>query len=247
VKNEKKEGDMNSRPVFNKKGVTLIELLVVLVISGIIIAGIYRMFIGQTRAYTVQEQVVEVQQNIRGAMELILRDVRMAGYMSNINPATLSTSVFPGDNTLTVRPDAIRVEYQRGGSIRNIVSYYIDNSDINNIKIMRNTDIGGIITTETFLENVNALTFTYGVDGIADLETSQDGAMDDQNTDGIINDNDWVTAATVSAGNLNIIAIRISLTAEPSNPNNNPDIANIVPRNLVSTVNLRNLCLVKSN
>jgi prepilin-type N-terminal cleavage/methylation domain-containing protein len=243
---KKKEGDMNSRPVFNKKGVTLIELLVVLVISGIIIAGIYRMFIGQSRAYTVQEQVVEVQQNIRGAMELILRDVRMAGYTSNINPVTLSTSVFPGDNTLTVRPDAIRVEYQRSGSL-NIVAYYIDNSDINNIKIMRNTNIGGIITTETFLENVNALTFTYGVDGIVGLDTSQDGAMDDQNTDGIIDDNDWVTAATVSAGNLNIIAIRVSLTAEPSNPNNNPDIANIVPRNLVSTVNLRNLCLVKSN
>jgi len=232
---------MNSRPVFNKKGVTLIELLVGLVISGVIIAGIYRMFIGQTRAYTVQEQVVEVQQNIRGAMELILRDVRMAGYTSNINPVTLSTSIFPGDNTLTVRPDAIRVEYQRNG-VRNIVVYYIKNGN----ELWRYKD-DGTITDEEFLENVNALTFTYGVDGIVGLDTSQDGAMDDQILDGIINDNDWVTATTVSTGNLNIIAIRISLTAEPSNPNNNPDIANIVPRNLVSTVNLRNLCLVKSN
>jgi len=232
---------MNSRPVFNKKGVTLIELLVGLVISGIIIAGIYRMFIGQTRAYTVQEQVVEVQQNIRGAMELILRDVRMTGYTSNINPVTLTTSIFPGDNTLTVRPDAIRVEYQRSG-FRNIVSYFI-----NGTSLMRYTDINGIITTETFLENVNALAFTYGVDGIVGLDTSQDGAMDDKNTDGKIDDNDWYTDAQVSAGNLNITAIRVSLTAEPSNPNNNPDIANIVPRNLVSTVNLRNLCLVKSN
>jgi type IV pilus assembly protein PilW len=238
---------MDSRPVFNKKGVTLIELLVGLVISGVIIAGIYRMFIGQSRAYTVQEQAVEVQQNIRGAMELILRDVRMSGYTSNINPVTLATSIFPGDDTLTVRSDAIRVEYQRGGN-RNIVSYRIDNSDPNNIKIMRYTDIGGIITTEPFLENVNALTFTYGVDGIAGFDVTQDGAMDDQNADGLIDDNDCrVTAATVSAGNLNIIAIRIDLTAAPSNPNNNPDIANIIPRNLVSTVNLRNLCLIKTS
>jgi prepilin-type N-terminal cleavage/methylation domain-containing protein len=231
---------MNSRPVFNKKGVTLIELLVGLVISGIIIAGIYRMFIGQTRAYTVQEQVVEVQQNIRGAMELILRDVRMAGYTSNISPVTLGTSIFPGDNTLTVRPDAIRVEYQRNG--RNIVSYYLNGSSL-----MRYTDIGGIVTTDTFLQDVNALTFTYGVDGTAGFDTTWNGAMDDQNADGKIDDNDWVTAGTVSAGNLNIIAIRISLTAAASNPNNNPDIANIVPRNLVSTVNLRNLCLIKTN
>jgi prepilin-type N-terminal cleavage/methylation domain-containing protein len=246
---EIEEEDMNSRPVFNKKGVTLIELLVVLVISGIIIAGIYRMFIGQTRAYTVQEQVVEVQQNIRGAMELMLRDVRMAGYTSNVSPVTLSTSIFPGNASMTtVSDDAIRVEYQTndksdGHGIRNIVVYYIKNGN----ELWRYTDIDGTTTDEPFLENVNALTFTYGVDGIVGLDTSQDGAMDDQNADGKIDDNDWITAATVSAGNLNIIAIRISLKAEPSNPNNNPDIANIVPRNLVSTVNLRNLCLVKSN
>jgi prepilin-type N-terminal cleavage/methylation domain-containing protein len=248
VKKVKKEEDMNSRPVFNKKGVTLIELLVGLVISGVIIAGIYRMFIGQSRAYTIQEQVVEVQQNIRGAMELILRDVRMAGYTSNINPATLATSIFPGDASLTVRSDAIRVEYQRSGASNTVVYYRDANS-----QLIRELYINSALnSTETVLQNLapppNGLQFTYGVDGIAGLETSQDGAMDDQNGDGIIDDNDClVPAATVSAGNLNITTIRISITAEPSNPNNNPDIANIVPRNLVSTVNLRNLCLVKSN
>jgi len=239
---------MNSRPVFNKKGVTLIELLVGLVISGIIIAGIYRMFIGQTRAYTVQEQVVEVQQNIRGAMELILRDVRMAGYTSNINPVTLATSVFPGDASLTTRNDAIRVEYQRGVNSNIIVVYRIDPLDPLNLKLKRDLYINaGLNATDDILEKVNALAFTYGVDGIVGFDVSQDGAMDDQNADGIINDNDWVTAGTVSAGNLNIIAIRITLTAAPLNPTNNPDIGNIVPRNLVSTVNLRNLCLIKSN
>ena len=76
---------------------TLIELLVGLIISAIIVAGVYRVFVAQTRAYTVQEQVVEVQQNIRGAMELMLRDIRMAGYTSNVTPVTLATSIFPGD------------------------------------------------------------------------------------------------------------------------------------------------------
>src|SRR3972149_7790428 len=65
---------------FNKKGITLIELLVALVISAITIAGIYRMFISQGRAYTVQDQVVEVQQNIRMAMEILSRDLRMTGF-----------------------------------------------------------------------------------------------------------------------------------------------------------------------
>jgi len=49
---------MNMKIRFSMKGVTLIELLVALVIGGIIIAGIYRVFIAQTRAYTVQDQVL---------------------------------------------------------------------------------------------------------------------------------------------------------------------------------------------
>ena len=234
---------MNPKLMGNKKGVTLIELLVGLVISAIIIAGIYRIFITQTRAYTVQDQVVDVQQNIRSAMELMLRDIRMAGYTSNINPVALVTPIFPGDNA-TARADAVRVEYQQGGN-QNRVVYYI-----NGTSLMRQLYINGALnSTDEVLQNVpaNGFIFTYGVDGIVGLDTSQDGAMDDRNGDGIIDDNDWVTAATVNAGNLNVVAIRVSLTVGPSNPGGNPDLANIVPRNLVSTVNLRNLCLVKNN
>jgi prepilin-type N-terminal cleavage/methylation domain-containing protein len=236
------EGSMNPKKALNEKGVTLIELLVGLVICGIIIAGVYRVFVAQTKAYTVQEQVVEVQQNIRGAMELMLRDIRMAGYRSNINPVTLTTSVFPGDYALTVRTDAIRVEYQRGGNANTVVYR------INGTQLIRELYINGALNvSEVFLDNVNALNFTYGVDGTVGIETSQNGAMDDRNGDGTFDDNDWVSAATANAGNLNIIAIRVALTAAPSNPGANPDIGNIVPRNLVSTVNLRNLCLIKNN
>jgi len=236
------EGSMNPKKAPNEKGVTLIELLVGLVICGIIVAGVYRVFVAQTRAYTVQEQVVEVQQNIRGAMELMLRDIRMAGYKSNMSPVTLTTSVFPGDNALTVRTDAIRVEYQRAGNVNTVV-YRINGS-----QLIRELYINAALNVaEPLLENVDSVNFTYGVDGTVGIETSQNGAMDDRNGDGTFDDNDWVSAATVNAGNLNIVAIRVALTAAPSNPGANPDVGNIVPRNLVSTVNLRNLCLIKSN
>jgi len=238
---------MNPKLALNKKGVTLIELLVGLVISAIIVTGIYRVFIAQTRAYTVQDQVVDVQQNIRSAMELMLRDIRMAGYKSNINPVTLVTAIFPGDNAI-VRSDAVKVEYQQAGN-RNTVVYYRDA----NSQLIRQLYINGNLnSTDTVLQNLvpapnapNGLQFTYGVDGIVGLDTSQDGGMDDQNGDGVINDSDWVSAAAVNGGNLNIIAIRVSLSAGP--PPGNPDTVNIVPRNLVSTVNLRNLCLIKNN
>lgn len=63
----------------NKRGLTLIELLIVLVISSILIAGIYRTFIGQQHTYTVQEQVVDMQQNVRMAINQMVREIRMAG------------------------------------------------------------------------------------------------------------------------------------------------------------------------
>ncbi len=62
------------------KGITLIELLVALVISAILVGAIYRTFIGQQKTYTVQEQVVDAQQNVRGAINRMSAEMRMAGF-----------------------------------------------------------------------------------------------------------------------------------------------------------------------
>jgi prepilin-type N-terminal cleavage/methylation domain-containing protein len=62
------------------KGVTLIELLIALVISGVLIAALYRTFIGQQKTYTVQEQVADMQQNVRVAISRMMREIRMAGF-----------------------------------------------------------------------------------------------------------------------------------------------------------------------
>ncbi len=64
----------------NQKGLTLIELLIALVISAFLIAGIYRTFIHQQHTYTVQEQVVDMQQNVRIAINQMVREIRMAGF-----------------------------------------------------------------------------------------------------------------------------------------------------------------------
>src|SRR4030042_2304765 len=72
--------DLSEEKRMNKRGLTLIELLVVLVISSILIAGIYRTFIGQQHTYTVQEQVVDMQQNVRMAINQMVREIRMGGF-----------------------------------------------------------------------------------------------------------------------------------------------------------------------
>lgn len=61
------------------KGFTLIELMVALAILSIVIAGIYTIYNSQLKSYIVQEQVVDSQQNLRIAMNIISRDIRNAG------------------------------------------------------------------------------------------------------------------------------------------------------------------------
>lgn len=64
----------------NQRGVTLIELLIALIISGILVAGVYRTFLTQQNTFAVQEQVVDMQQNVRLAINRMTREIRMAGF-----------------------------------------------------------------------------------------------------------------------------------------------------------------------
>jgi len=102
----------------NKRGVTLIELLIALVISAILVAGIYRIFISTQRSYTVQDQVVEMQQNVRAAINKMMREIRMVNFgrivslnggtfVSNILPMNIGGQVFP--DVLTTNPNDITV------------------------------------------------------------------------------------------------------------------------------------------
>jgi type IV pilus assembly protein PilW len=69
----------------NNGGFTLVELMVAMAIATIVLASIYAAFNAQTRRYTTEQQVVEMQQNIRAAMYLLKRDIRLAGY-SPVDP-----------------------------------------------------------------------------------------------------------------------------------------------------------------
>ncbi len=226
------------------KGITLIELLIALVIGAIIVGGIYRVYIAQTRAYTVQDQVIEVQQNIRSAMEILLRDIRMAGYDGSQTPDRLLTAIFPGNSiTNSISSNAITVQYRINGILNTKVIY------MTGAQLMENSYVNGVQDPNypvVLLDNVSGLTFTYGVDGQIGLPGTQNGTIADSNGDGTIGADDFIDAATVSAGNLNPIAVRVVLSANPSPVD--PDIPQMVqPRTLVSAITLRNLCLLKAN
>jgi type IV pilus assembly protein PilW len=61
-------------------GFTLVELMVALVISFVITGAAYAAYVVQQKNYTIQEEVAAVQQNIRAGLEIMTREMRMAGY-----------------------------------------------------------------------------------------------------------------------------------------------------------------------
>ncbi|MDY6836476.1 MAG: prepilin-type N-terminal cleavage/methylation domain-containing protein [Thermodesulfobacteriota bacterium] len=65
---------------YQPPGFTLIELLVAMAISSIVLSAIVATFVVQRKSYMAQEQMSEMTQTARAAMDMIGREVRMAGY-----------------------------------------------------------------------------------------------------------------------------------------------------------------------
>jgi prepilin-type N-terminal cleavage/methylation domain-containing protein len=229
---------MKIQSTFNKKGITLIELLVALVIAAITLAGVYRVFISQTQSYAKQDQVVEVQQSVRSAMDIILRDLRMTGFNDDnpTSPYTIPTAI----TTLASNSIAVNYEYYNR-TLNQYESHQVTYAVNANSQLTRTLNVTAAVPpvpnprTEPLLDNVSTLNFMYGIDA------NNDKIMDDQDPkDGIINAADYVAAASV--GTATVVAVRVTLTGGP-NPTNQ-DVAKVVsPRTLISAVTLRNLCL----
>ena len=63
-----------------RAGFTLVELLMALLISSFVGAAIFLAYRTQSRTQNAQEQLVELQENVRAAMVTITSEVRMAGF-----------------------------------------------------------------------------------------------------------------------------------------------------------------------
>jgi type IV pilus assembly protein PilW len=215
---------MRTQPISNKNGVSLIELLVALVICGVVVAGSYRFFITQTRAYSANDQVIEAQQNVRSAMEILLRDLRMAGYDDDSIHSTVTITdpiVAPlHDDSITFNYeyyDKTTLQYQK-----HTVAY---RREMNPSRLIRQLTINEVAgSPDILLENVDAFNLTYGID------TNDDGTLDQ-----------WVPAKKVEKNK--VIAVEVVLSAMPAQTN--PGARATSPRTLASTVTLRNLTIVR--
>jgi type IV pilus assembly protein PilW len=135
----------------DENGLTLVELLIVMAISGVILGAISGAFLMQSKTYRAQEQVNEMVQATRAAIDMMTREVRMAGYK------TLTGIPY---NASQLRIQADLNDDDDLGNPNETIIYSFDSA---NLRINRSTvETGGASpVARPFAENITAFTFAY--------------------------------------------------------------------------------------
>lgn len=64
----------------SESGFTFVELMIALVLSIIIMTPLFKLLIDQQKTYTVQSQMTNMRQNARIGLDIMTKELRMAGY-----------------------------------------------------------------------------------------------------------------------------------------------------------------------
>jgi prepilin-type N-terminal cleavage/methylation domain-containing protein len=94
--------------VRNQRGFTLIEILIGLVAASLVTYAAMSLYITQHKEMVVQDQVADLQSNVRAAAEVIAKATRMAGY-------NVPGWILPIESSDS-NPDTIVVTYDSGQS-----------------------------------------------------------------------------------------------------------------------------------
>lgn len=132
-------------------GFSLLELMIAMVVGLIIIGATYGVFISQNKEVARQDKIVEMQQNVRAAMDMMSREVRMAGYDPKGTAA--NAGITYSTTQLQIIADIDKSGVAGDAANENITYVY----DATNKRITRNTGGGA----QPFAENIAAFTFAY--------------------------------------------------------------------------------------
>lgn len=160
----------------SNQGFTMTELLVAMTISAIVAAGIYSTFYSQQKSYIAQEQIAAMQQNLRGAMHIMGRDVRMAGYdpmgstgaqIDVAQPNSIRITMDITDDTGTGGPDGDTADPNED------ITYSLADLDGDGDTDLARNDVNGV-GNQQIAENIDALDFVYlDKDGTATATLSE--------------------------------------------------------------------------
>ncbi|UCG14908.1 MAG: PilW family protein [Deltaproteobacteria bacterium] len=142
-------------------GMTLVELLVVVVLTGIVTGVIYNVFISQSRAYTVQTAVAEMQQNLRAGIAFVMSEIRLAGYdpLDTDNAGFLTADTDTIEFTADLNEDGDTDDADDPNE-HLIYTHYDSNGD-GVIDALGRNDVNTGLGSQLVAENIDALNFVY--------------------------------------------------------------------------------------
>lgn len=72
-----------------ERGYTLIELLIALTIGAFLVGGILQLYVGSKKSYSTQQALMELQEVGRFSLNMMVSDIRLAGFMGCGNAAAV--------------------------------------------------------------------------------------------------------------------------------------------------------------
>ncbi len=210
----------------DNRGFTLVEVFIAMTISMLLLSGVYTSFLSQQRVYSAQQEIAIMQQNLRGAIFLLQREIRMAGYdpTGNANAGILVAGADTIKFTADLRGDAEGSDPDGDIAIPNddpneTITYSLFDCDEDGDDDLRRTD-PAVVPADSdkpmehlAAENIKAINFLYfDKDGnqtavLADIRTvqitmvSQTDKLDYRYTDNSAYMNKQGTVIYTSAGN----------------------------------------------
>lgn len=94
ITNSTNRAQQRRMPFGNRqRGLSLIELMIALTISVFLMLGVFQIFVGSSGTDRVSHAFARVQENGRLALDILSRNIRMAGYQGCIDPATVDMNI----------------------------------------------------------------------------------------------------------------------------------------------------------
>lgn len=146
-----------THPTRNNHGLTLVELMVALALATLVSISLIAIFTGYLRTQTAQEHLISMQQNLRAALYLMGRDLRMAGYRG-ADPAGAPAAGF-----LTAQADALSFTFldDASGTLTTISYTYLDSDGDGSKDLIRRNDG---TNNEIIAEDIDGVEFYYTLD-----------------------------------------------------------------------------------
>ena len=149
----------------NKKGFTAVELLVSLAILSMTLGSIYSLYMSFIRTCTKEGVKVHIQQGVRSSLDMMIRDIRLAG----LDPAgtddfgivavTPQRIQFTADRDMDGEVDSADITDGIDDTDMEFVAYEYDGNSI--VKMLLYKADGTLELSDTMVENVTDLSFTY--------------------------------------------------------------------------------------